>query len=88
MKTRSDIEEFLCERGEEEVLLADGFDVAFLGTATRCGKPPIAIYDYWKCVAVLVGRDHMTRDEATEFMDFNVTGAWVGEGTPAFVETE
>jgi hypothetical protein len=88
VRTRADVEEFLRERGEEDVLLADGFDSAFLGTATRCGQPPIAVYDYWRCVDVLVERDQMTRDGAVEFMDFNVTGAWVGEGTPAFVETE
>jgi hypothetical protein len=88
VKTREELVAWLNERGEDEVLLADGFDAAFMGTATRCGQPPIAVYDYWRCVEVLMTRDQMTRDGAVEFMDFNVTGAWVGDGTPAFVETE
>jgi hypothetical protein len=27
----------------------------------------------------------MTREEAIEFMDFNVVGAWHGESTPIFL---
>ena len=30
-------------------------------------------------------RDGMTHEEAIEWMDFNVTGAWLGETTPIFV---
>jgi hypothetical protein len=30
--------------------------------------------------------DDMNYDEADEFLDFNVAGAYVGESTPAFME--
>ena len=30
-------------------------------------------------------RDGMHEDEAEEYFEFNVTGAWVGHGTPVFV---
>jgi hypothetical protein len=30
-------------------------------------------------------RDGMDEDEAEEYFEFNVTGAWVGHGTPVFV---
>jgi hypothetical protein len=34
-------------------------------------------------------RDGMSSDEAIEYMEFNVIGAYVGELTPAFIyETE
>jgi len=68
-----------------EPLLADGFESAFIGWFTRCGKMPIACYDYDKCVVLLMKRDKMSETEAIEYMDFNVVGAWVGEGTPAFL---
>jgi hypothetical protein len=68
----------------DDVLLADGFDDAFIGTVTRCGQPPIAIYDHERCVEQLVS-DGLTYEEAVEYMDFNVTGAWVGDGTPGFL---
>ena len=30
----------------------------------------------------------MTQEEANEFFEFNVVGAWVGEQTPIFVDFE
>ena len=70
---------------EVTMLKADGFDAAILGIGSRCGKPDILIYDYNKCCDILMERDDMTREEAIEFMDHNVVGAWVGETTPIFV---
>lgn len=32
-------------------------------------------------------RQKMPYEGAVEFFDFNVLGSWVGEGTPAFVQT-
>ena len=33
-------------------------------------------------------RDKMTYEDAMEFMEYNVVGAWVGELTPVFVNTD
>lgn len=71
---------------EDSILLADGFDEAFLGIATRCGQPPVAVYDAEHCIQILMDRDGMDYEEALEFFSFNVTGAWVGPQTPMFVE--
>jgi hypothetical protein len=67
------------------ILLADGFEDAFIGIGERCSQPDIAVYDYHKCLEILVERDGMTSEDAVEFMSFNVTGAWVGDRTPIFV---
>ena len=32
-------------------------------------------------------KDGMSEDEAEEYFEFNVTGAWVGHGTPIFVRS-
>lgn len=69
----------------EGAMLADGFEDAFLGPAVRCGQQPLAAYSYEKAVRVLIARDGMTREEATEWMDFNVVSAWVGPGTPIWI---
>jgi hypothetical protein len=70
---------------EQETLFADGFEGAFLGLATRfCWI--VAVYDYDMCCAILRTRDGMTEEEAEEFMEFNVTGAFVGECTPIFLQ--
>jgi len=70
---------------DEETLLADGFDEALIGTGYRCGQPEIAVYDIKKCISVLQQQD-MSYEEAVEYLDFNVFGAWVGERTPIFVD--
>lgn len=38
-------------------------------------------------IETLVSRDGMTYEDAQEYYDFNVVGAWVGEATPCFVTT-
>jgi len=69
----------------DEVLLADGFEDAFLGICEIFGRPPVAAYDRDKCMEVLVERDGMEYDEAVEYFDFNVSGAWVGDLTPVYL---
>jgi hypothetical protein len=36
-------------------------------------------------IEVLQERDEMTYDEALEYFEFNIAGAYVGEQTPVFV---
>ena len=69
----------------EEALLADGFEDAFLGMCVVFNRPPLATYDRDKCIEILVKRDGMTYEEAVEFFEFNVSGAWVGENTPIYL---
>jgi len=67
------------------VVLADGFEEAFVGLCSRFGINEVAAYDRDKCLEILVERDGMDYDEAVEFFDVNVVGAWVGEMTPVFM---
>ena len=69
---------------DDEILLADGFEDAFMGIVESNGSHPKALYNEDKCVDILIERDAMTYDEAIEFFQFNVAGAYVGEYTPAF----
>ena len=73
---------------ETWALLADGFEDALIG---YCDPPFegldyfIAVYDRDKCIEILMKRDGMEYDKAVEFFEFNVVGAHMGPGTPAFV---
>lgn len=68
------------------MLAADGFDTCAVGyTLEQPNRPAIIVYDYEKCISVLMGRDGMEYREAIEFMDFNVLGSWVGDKTPVFI---
>ena len=69
----------------EDLLLADGYDEAILGRGSRCGQRDVAVYDSEKIVGILV-RDGMTHEEAVEYFDFNIIGAWMGDQTPIFVQ--
>jgi hypothetical protein len=82
--TRDDIQTHMEEMGET-VLLADGFEHAFLGTTQRMNEPLLAVYSYPLMIETLMLRDGMTYAEAAEYIDFNVAGAWVGEQTPIIV---
>jgi hypothetical protein len=68
------------------VLLADGFEDALLGIGRQFNLD-IAVYDYDKCVEILMARDGMDFHDAVEFMEYNVVGAYVGKNTPVFLET-
>jgi hypothetical protein len=69
-----------------EALTADGLDDAILGIAYRAGAAPLVAYSTSQCIQVLMDRDGMSYDEASEFFEFNIVGAFVGPGTPVFVQ--
>ena len=62
---------------------AHGFDAAILGVGQRSGQNDIVVYDQDKCIEIL--KREMSHEEALDFFDYNVLGAWVGEETPIFV---
>jgi len=69
--------------GFAQAMVADGLDAAIIGTATD-GR---VIYSLELAVGVLVDRDGMNDEEAREYLMFNLVGAYVGPGTPVWVET-
>jgi len=78
---------------DETFLKADGFDEAIIGTAygttVRDDEGPVLVYDMQKCIDILMdGAVDMTREEAIEYFDFNVLGAFVGPQTPIFVNPD
>jgi hypothetical protein len=78
----------LVEEHNPEALKADGFDDAIIGIASRCGQNDLIAYDVSKILMVLQERDGMTEDEAQEFFEFNIIGAYMGENTPIFITTQ
>jgi|TARA_Y100000310_G_C20462696_1_gene706128 hypothetical protein len=74
------------DEDRDGILLADGFEDAFMGIVESFGSKPKALYDSEKCIDVLMERDGMNYQDAMEFFSFNVEQAYVGEYTPAFFE--
>jgi hypothetical protein len=67
----------------EGLLFADGFDEAIIGVAERIGMEPVVAYDTNKIIEILPRE--MTEDEAVEFFEFNILGAYMGERTPIYI---
>ena len=85
MKTTETLREWI-DLYNEDALLADGFEDAIVGVvAGRCAQPTLVVYDAEKCIEILTETTSMSRDEAVEFFEFNIEGAWEGENTPLFL---
>ena len=67
-----------------EAIFADGFDEALVGVCHQFGRPAVAAYDLDVCLRLL-RNEGMSAEEAAEYFDYNVVGAWHGEETPVFV---
>jgi hypothetical protein len=67
------------------MVFCDGLDEALIGVVARFGMEAVALYDRQKVIAIFM-RDGCTYEEAEEYFEFNVIGAWVGPLTPAFAE--
>lgn len=78
------IREHLDSMGQD-ILLMDDLDDAIIGVSQRINEPILAVYSWEKIIEVLMERDGMDFDEAVEFSEFNILGAWVGENTPIIV---
>ena len=81
---REQINQHLENRGET-ALLMDGLDEACIGFSKRINEPMLAVYSWQKIIETLIKRDKMDYDEAVEYIDYNILGAWVGEKTPIIV---
>ena len=68
---------------EDEFLKADGFDEAVIGVDERSMR---LIYSVTKCLEILMVNDEMSLEEAVEYFDFNVRGAYMGDKTPIWCE--
>ncbi len=80
METKENIVELLKPYAHEEAMTANGLDDAIIGLSVD----GLFVYDIDECVEIFK-KDGMTHDEATEYVEYNVTNTYVGEGTPLFM---
>ena len=63
-------------------------DKAIIGTTLTYQegeRVPVFVYSGEEIVSVLMIRDGMGRDDAMDFIDFNIEGAYIGKDTPLLV---
>ena len=72
------------------MLKIDGHDDAILGPACiwrGSSRVNVLVYDA-ELIRENLMRDGMTSEDAREFIEFNIEGAYVGEDTPILVWTQ
>ena len=67
-----------------EALLADGLEDAIVGYDTK-GR---VIYSVGNIIDILVERDGMSYEDASEYFSFNIECAYIGEHTPIYMYEE
>jgi len=82
----NELREYLGSMFEGLLFLSEPeFDQAIVGLADRIGMSTMVVYDTSKIIDILCERDGMDRETATEYYEFNILGAYVGEQTPMFI---
>lgn len=86
---RNKLDDILEQWGESaEILKADGFDDCVLGYDYNWEGNIRLIYSVDKMLKKLVRKDKMDMDEAIEYFEFNIRGAYVGEKTPIWCQDD
>lgn len=73
------------------MLKLDGFDDAIIGPGsvwTAQGQTLVLVYDAETIRTILMARDGMSSEEAREYIEFNIEGAYLGPQTPVLVWPE
>lgn len=63
----------------EEIITADGFDMAVIGIDDNTNR---VIYSISKCVQILIDVDGMSEEDAIDYLYFNSIGSYIGDKTP------
>jgi len=65
------------------MLKADGLDDAFIGTTMRESEE-VLVYSVSKILEIL--EQSMSSEDAREYYEYNIAGAYVGPETPMYVD--
>ena len=82
--TRKQIDHLVDVYPDLDFFKIDGFDSCCVGVVSQHNMRNVLAYDVNKILKKLV-KEGMTREEAIEFFNFNIGGAYLGTGTPAFI---
>lgn len=77
------LEEIIEAYPDETFLKADGLDEAIIGVDQDSCR---LIYSINKCLDILMKGYDVDYEEAIEYFNFNVSGAYMGEKTPIWCE--
>lgn len=88
MTRRQAIEQIALER-EEAVIFADGLDDAIIGHTFDFGPSGYVmrvVYGFDEVIETLMKTGPMSYDDAVEFFNFNIGGAYIGPNQPLYLQ--
>lgn len=86
MNKREQIADNYLDGGELLFVDPEYFDEAIIGVATSSTGMMAVAYSEPKIIELLIRHDQMDPDEAMEYYQFNILGAYLGENTPIFID--
>ena len=69
-----------------EALMADGLEDSIIGIVVNNEGIPVVAYSIPKILAHFMEHDEFTHEEAYEYFEFNIAGAYMGDGTPVYLD--
>ena len=66
------------------ILVADGFDDCIIGLTFRDDEL-VALYSVELIIDTLCGEHDMNREDACQYFDYNIAGAYMGVKTPKYI---
>jgi ABC-type uncharacterized transport system ATPase subunit len=78
---RKDLEQFFIDNDINGIFV-DGHDNAIMGICRKFNSYSV-LYDTIQIIENL--KEDMTEEEAWDFYEFNIVGAWIGDNTPIFI---
>lgn len=72
------------ENKDRELIKIDGHDSAYIGLGLSFGEPDRLVYNIDQIIQNLQDQG-MTYEEAQEYFDYNILGAYLGEKMPVYV---
>jgi len=82
---RLNIREELAEIWDQDLLFMSEpeYDQAIIGVMERAGGSPVIAYDTQKILEIL--ERSMPMEDAQEFFEYNILGAYMGDRTPVYI---
>ena len=82
---RLNIREELAEIWDQDLLFMSEpeYDDAIIGVMERAGGSPVIAYDTQKILDIL--ERSMPMEDAQEFFEYNILGAYMGDRTPVYI---
>jgi len=90
MNKETIIDDFADRNYDEKILRATGLDEACIGWTDSWNghnRNIRLVYDVGQVIKIFQERDGMSYEDAVEFYDYNVAGAYMGESTPIFINS-